>query len=302
MDFDRLAEFITVVEAKSFTQAAQQLKVNPATLSSRQKSFERSLGFTLFTYEHSQLQLTTAGENFYHNGLKINQTYQALKSNMLATTRDRLTQLRIGVVGSEIPNVLQAFFAGLQTRYPHTAFKFLDDQAYSIRTGLLTHQVDLFLAPVTATFKAQGLQRFPLMKLQPQVLLPADHGLTQGATVDLNQLAGATFLSYPTTKETCIQDFQKQILDKTIINYTLNTGQNSVRFYKNLVMMQKQILIYPGHFTYLPLGCVARPLITTEQPVYTLFMAAEKITPEIMHFKDDLITFVNRESGQNDGY
>lgn len=296
MNFARLAEFIQIVADKSFTKAAQSLHLNPATLSSRQKRFEKTLGFKLFVYQHGQLVLTEAGQNFYHYGLQLDQRYQDLKTELRATNNTQFTKLRIGIVGGVLPTTLTDFFAGIHLRYPHTQFVLSDDTACGLQTGLLTQQVDLYCAPVLsrATWHP-ALQQQCLFKAHPQVVLPADHRLATAPAVALSMLAQEKFIAYPKTEENCIRAFQHQILAACPFDYTLLQTKSSLSFYQQLISMKKGLLLYPTKLSHLPVGCVQRPLIDTEVTTqYSMFYirrAKKMVTDfasEILKFSTDV--------------
>jgi DNA-binding transcriptional LysR family regulator len=82
MDLDRLSEFVLIAEKKSIKKAADELGIAPATLSSRLKVFESSLGTDLFARNNSGLSLTVEGQNFYTNVSPIVGKYQKLKNEI----------------------------------------------------------------------------------------------------------------------------------------------------------------------------------------------------------------------------
>jgi DNA-binding transcriptional LysR family regulator len=87
MDLDRLSEFVLIAEKKSIKKAADELGLAPATLSSRLKVFESSLGTELFTRNNSGLALTPEGENFYSNVHSIVYKYNHLKNEIMMLQR-----------------------------------------------------------------------------------------------------------------------------------------------------------------------------------------------------------------------
>ncbi|MDX1803350.1 MAG: LysR family transcriptional regulator [Alcanivorax sp.] len=84
LDLNGLPVFLTLVEAGSFTAAADRLGVNKSKVSLTIKRLESALGVTLFTRTTRQVQLTQAGEHFYQGCQPLLQSLQAL----VETTRD----------------------------------------------------------------------------------------------------------------------------------------------------------------------------------------------------------------------
>ena len=62
MDLDKLRVFHAVVEAKSFTHAADELRLNQSTVSRQVSALEEELGITLFQRHARGLNLTEQGE------------------------------------------------------------------------------------------------------------------------------------------------------------------------------------------------------------------------------------------------
>ena len=57
--------FVTVVDANSFTEAAEQLYVSQSAVSQQIKALEEDLGTRLMIREKRKFSLTPAGEYFY---------------------------------------------------------------------------------------------------------------------------------------------------------------------------------------------------------------------------------------------
>ncbi len=71
LDLQRLACFVAVVEAGSFTAAAQTLGQSKAVVSFTIKQLEKQLGVSLLTRSTRRLELTEVGEHFYPHCLQL---------------------------------------------------------------------------------------------------------------------------------------------------------------------------------------------------------------------------------------
>ncbi|MGE8682499.1 MAG: LysR family transcriptional regulator, partial [Achromobacter marplatensis] len=65
INLNRLGMFVAVVEAGSFTAAADTLGTTKAVVSFNLKQLEQELGVALLTRSTRRLALTEAGEGFY---------------------------------------------------------------------------------------------------------------------------------------------------------------------------------------------------------------------------------------------
>ena len=61
----QLMGFLTIVEKKSFTAAAEAMYISQSALSQQIRHLERQLGFALFDRSTRQPTLTEAGRSFY---------------------------------------------------------------------------------------------------------------------------------------------------------------------------------------------------------------------------------------------
>lgn len=64
MNFQSMTYFLTLVEERNFTRAAERLHVTQQTLSGHIAAVEREVGMKLFI-RHVPLELTDGGEAFY---------------------------------------------------------------------------------------------------------------------------------------------------------------------------------------------------------------------------------------------
>ena len=65
MDTSTLRTFIALSQIKNFTKTARQLYIAQSTVTNRIRDLEKELGVLLFTRNRKQVELTSAGENFY---------------------------------------------------------------------------------------------------------------------------------------------------------------------------------------------------------------------------------------------
>lgn len=71
----QLMGFLTIVEKKSFTAAAEAMYISQSALSQQIRHLERQLGFALFDRSTRQPTLTEAGRSFYERAREIQHLY-----------------------------------------------------------------------------------------------------------------------------------------------------------------------------------------------------------------------------------
>lgn len=313
MDFNRLQEFVRIADNKSITTTAEELHISSATLNARLRTFEQSLGISLFDRRSSaggqtggsfpkaqgsgELCLTKAGALFYKDAAKIVREYKALEKELASANEKSFSGLRIAISGSGLPFFLGPFLDILNARYPQSQLDLLDDTVYSITEGLRSGQVDFYFASVLNQFKPAGISRFLVSHTQPHVLLPSSHRLASNISVSLKELDGERFILYPETKEHCVQDFQLVNLQAAEIRYSLYEHNTSTSFYELLVPIQKGIILSPTPFLNIPPNSVALPVhdIKYEAPSY-LFYDSNNARPEIKLFISAFTNFIKEET------
>lgn len=313
MDFHRLQEFVMIADCGSIAKAAEELHISSATLSARLRSFEQSLGVSLFERRGSasaqskndspkkpgsgELGFTKAGTLFYKDAVKIVREYQVLTQELVSANEKTFSSLRIAVSGSGLPFFLGPFLDIVNTRYPQSQLDLIDDTFYPITEGLLSGQIDLYFASVLNQFKPAGISRFLISHTQPHVLLPSSHGLASSVSVSMKELNNERFILYPETKEHCIRDFQLANLQAAEIHYSLYEHCTSSSFYELLVPIQKGIILSPTPFLNIPPNSVALPVndIKYEAPS-CLFYDPKNVKPEIKLFISAFTSFVKEET------
>lgn len=297
MNLNRLQEFVMIKESGSITKAADILALSPAALGARLRTFEQSLGFSLFERSRSTLVLTPEGERFYKDAKKIETEYQKLKKELLSIEKAPFSSLRIAIVGSGLPFYLGPFLDLVNARYPRIQLDLIDDTHCSIEDGLLSGQVDLYFAPVMDSFHAAGITRLLISHTRQHVLLPANHRLASKQDVSLRELENERFILYPSTCETCVRDFQLANLKASGIHYSLYEHNSSTTFYELLVPIQKGIIISPDAFLNVPPNSVALPLTDAayEAPSALLY-CRNSGKPETDRFVTEFLRFIKGET------
>ena len=79
MNIQVYQSFLTVVQFRSFTQAAKYLNFTQPTISNHITALEEEYGVILFTRDGKNVYLTQAGKNFVPIAKQIMQDYQIVR-------------------------------------------------------------------------------------------------------------------------------------------------------------------------------------------------------------------------------
>ncbi|TGY95220.1 LysR family transcriptional regulator [Petralouisia muris] len=294
MDLDRVAEFVAIAQHQSIKKAAEALQIVPATLNTRFRAFESSLGIRLFLKEQNKLTLTAEGSCFYADALKILKEYRQLQQELSNLKKSSASQgLCIAITGNGLPFHLGPFLDILNAKNPQIQIRLLDDACYSIADGLLSNQIDLYFASAMNQFTLEGITKYTFAPSQQYVMLPARHKFSTRESISLKELDGECFILYPETRETCIRDFQLANLQAANIHYTVYDSQSSVIFNQLFVPVGKGLFLSPVPLIdALPnTACI----LLTDIPYpasSSLFYCRDCSKPHVMQFVEEFKQFI----------
>lgn len=293
MELDRLEEFLILARTLDLKTAAASLGISPATLSTRIRSFEKSLGVSLFVRSGRSLSLTDAGDRLLPNAAELLDSYHQLLQGLHATSRHRYRQLRLGIAGGGLPLYLGPFLDALNQTFPDMRLNLTDDSQYSIAEGLRSGAVDIYFASVMADFQLEGIEKRPMAASNQYVLMPRQHPLAGRNSISIRELDGECFILHPETEEPCIRAFQQANLSAAGIRYSIYEGYAAPVFTKLMVPIGKGLILSPTLAMDLPPGTVSvsvSDLPFPATPCY--FYRTGDQNPEVTAFIRDFSRFV----------
>jgi DNA-binding transcriptional LysR family regulator len=174
MDTRQLVAFCTVVERRSFSQAAEQLGVTQPAVSLQIRSLEKRLGVQLLDRSGRRVEPTEAGHRLH----RIAQRLLALEEQLLREIGDELEgelsgRLEIGASTGPGGTVLPVLLAQFQQRHPavHVALSVSDTQ----RVVEQVARRELELGVVGATRRHRGVVFEPFFRDEVVLACPPGH-------------------------------------------------------------------------------------------------------------------------------
>lgn len=193
LSMQRLEIFVAVVEAGSFTGAAQTLGLTKAVVSFNIKKLEEKLGVSLLTRSTRQIAVTDSGERFYHRCLRLLQEAESLLNDVRNDHSGLSGLLRITTTPEYGAHVVVPALAAFSAEHPqlriqHVSSSKSDDLIagrfdVAIRLGQLTD----------STHHARLIDRFEIVPVASADYLKRYAGDTN---LSLEQLAGAGWLAH----------------------------------------------------------------------------------------------------------
>lgn len=141
-DLNQIRNYVRLVQAGSFTKAAQILKQPKSRVSRHLASLERELGLQLVYRTTRQFQLTETGKVFYERARGLIEGLEALSTELVETTSEVSGLIKITTADDigvkQLPPILEEF----SRLYPQVRFELLLTQSY---VDLVKESVDVAL-------------------------------------------------------------------------------------------------------------------------------------------------------------
>ena len=175
INLNRLSMFVAVVDAGSFTAAADALGTTKAVVSFNVKQLEQELGVALLTRSTRRLALTQAGEGFHADCVRLLQDADAAVDQARSGQAALSGSLRVTAsvdYGNRVVVPALAAFARL-----HPALR-VGYQASSMQADLIGERLDVAIrvgALADSSYRATRIGEFKLLLVASPALL-AEHG------------------------------------------------------------------------------------------------------------------------------
>ncbi|WP_424625408.1 LysR family transcriptional regulator [Achromobacter marplatensis] len=175
INLNRLGMFVAVVEAGSFTGAADTLGTTKAVVSFNLKQLEQELGVALLTRSTRRLALTEAGEGFYAECARLLREADAAVDQARSGQATLAGSLRVTATVDYGNRIVAPALAAFARRHPALRVSY---QASSAHADLIGDRLDLAIRVGTladSSYRATPIGQFKLLLVASPALL-AEHG------------------------------------------------------------------------------------------------------------------------------
>lgn len=222
MDMRQLRYFVAVAEEKHFGRAAQRLHMAQPPLSQQIKQLEEQLGTQLLVRTTRKVDLTPAGELLLVRARLLLAEVDKVEQDVRLVGQGASGVLRIGVSGTATYRLMPRIVQAARVDMPGLRL--------NVQGEMLTPQMEIALeeerldvAILRPPVRSGQLSLKFLEQDELVVALPEEHELASRGLLDLADLAGEPFISYPLTSavnqialEACRKaGFSPQIVQET---------------------------------------------------------------------------------------
>ncbi len=184
-----IRQFLAVVDAGSFTQAALRIRVTQPALSTGIAELEKLVGAPLFIRNRRQIRLTEAGGRFLPIARDLERSFRAA-DNFGRESDRQAAELKLGVIRSAPAELLQAIVAALR---PGFAIELVENSDSELRAALGSGRINMALVPLRTG--ERGDHVLPLYEEPLAMFIASDHPLAGRIEVGPEELAAETMIA-----------------------------------------------------------------------------------------------------------
>lgn len=148
----QLNYFITVVEANSFTEAAERCHISQSAVSQQIRALERELGVELLHRSGRKFTLTAAGEHLYRKGRPLLKELDSLCRETAEMAQRAVPTLRIGCLKSYGGSEFQLAVAEFAHAYPEVTVEIMDGSHEDLYDAIRLGHADVVLSDQRRAF------------------------------------------------------------------------------------------------------------------------------------------------------
>ncbi|EFM60572.1 hypothetical protein P046_01113 [Brucella suis 06-997-1672] len=188
----QLHYFLALVQAGSFSRAAEAIGVTQSTLSAAIQALEAELGATLIDRTGRRMQMLPAGEDFLARARDIVALIEELPEHARQAERPLTTRLRMGVIPSIAPFLLPKVLPATAKAFPELQLTVREGLTRSLLESLRSGTLDVALVA-----RPYDLDEFEIAEIGRDPFLLAvrrDHALANRDSVEASDIDDQPFL------------------------------------------------------------------------------------------------------------
>lgn len=197
MDLQQFRYVLAVAEMGSFTRAAESCFVVQSALSHQIKALERELGVDLFARTSRRVALTAAGHAFVTAAREAIRAADRAAEEAVATAGMVSGGLVLGVnptlTAVDVASTLRQYCA----TYPDVRISLTSDNSGELMNKTSRGEIDVTFLALESSQRPDGVAYRELAREPLDVVVWPGHPLSGRTTVDIEDIAGETFVDFP---------------------------------------------------------------------------------------------------------
>ena len=196
MELRQLRAFVRVVNAGTFTRAAEELHLAQSAVSQSVGRLEAELGFELLRRTRDGVELTEAGTVVFERAREVVAGADAIRSDLAALRGLLEGTVALGTMLPPGPVDLPGLLARFHEAHPGIGVHVREGSAPEIMALLRRDELDVAFTGLPADRLADGLAGEQMLTEELLLITPPDHDLATPATASLTDLNSVPFIGY----------------------------------------------------------------------------------------------------------
>ncbi|MBV8466157.1 MAG: LysR family transcriptional regulator [Burkholderiales bacterium] len=198
MELRHLRYFVAVAEELHFTRAAERLHIGQPPLSQQIRALEEELGARLFERDKRNVSLTDAGSQFLLRSREILGAVETAKREVRRIVAGEQGVLRVGFTSSlPFTSLLPELLHDHRQAYPDVKLELREMYTNPQFDALQADNLDVGLVRFTGREPPAGIALRELRRDPLRLVVHRSHRLATRIAVDMAELRGEGFVSYP---------------------------------------------------------------------------------------------------------
>ena len=194
MNLDVMKTFCDLVEAGSFSRAAEMNLLSQSAVSQQLAKLERQLSTQLVRRAGGPVAPTEAGKAFYRGAREILRRYESLVGEVRSAADAVRGVLRVGTIYSVGMYSLDAYVKRFMQSHPEVTLRVEYMRAHSIYSAVVNG--DLALGVVAYPERQRSIQVIPFEVEQLVAVFAPGHRLARRKTISASELGGERFVAF----------------------------------------------------------------------------------------------------------
>lgn len=209
--FKQMRYFISVVDTKSFTKAAEECYISQSAISQQIKSLEDQLGVKLLKRQKKSFLLTPSGEYFYTHAKEILEEVDKICEKAKEIEEDE-NVLKIGYLRGYHASELKEAIVEFSKIYPDVTIELRRGNHEELYDLLMEHEVNIVISDQRRVFHDDYVN-YHLRHMECYIEVSRNSPLYNKKYVDVDELKDQTCIIVSSLKQQEIeQDFYENII------------------------------------------------------------------------------------------
>ncbi|MDQ7027173.1 MAG: LysR family transcriptional regulator [Anaerolineae bacterium] len=242
----KLEIFAAVVQAGSFSAAAQHLYMTQPAVSQHIQDLELSLGISLFIRGRRGVTLTSQGEKLHHYTERILQLVAEAESQVTNVENLESGQITIGATSGVSVYLLPNWINDFRSKYPKLNVSLQTGVTTQNVIGVMEHKLDIAIVEGELDkIQRKGLGNLTIRPVKMLVVVSPDHQWAQHDTIHINMLNDQPFITRQYNSRTRI--WIDALLKKHGVNVNIVGEFDNQEAIKQAVISNMGLTIMPDY-------------------------------------------------------